>query len=373
MSQEKPPRKEQQPLGLAIFGLGTAGAVMLAAALSHERIRVVAVADPRITELPLSLLPRSVKRYADLESLLEDDEVEAIHVATPTPYHLEHAAAILRRGKSTIVEKPMVSDRNEAVTLMRIMDEAPAALIVGHSSSFEPEVRAAATLAHDPTFGNIVSIVSTKSTEWLRRPRLPEELDPARGGGILRRQGVHQVDVIRTILGETPLSVVQASVRLDRNRGDLGSYLAWLRTPIGQTISLYYDGVGGSLPADSLTLPSDGTRTFLAGEMTEKRRRSDLVLAQLLAGEIGRVVDHDRGETVVLGTRAELRISANCLVRSDDAKVVAIDLTSMPSGHAAVLDELLLAVAGGRTRHNASWGYENIKICEDIEARAKIN
>jgi phthalate 4,5-cis-dihydrodiol dehydrogenase len=343
---------------------------MLAAALSHERVKVVAVADPRIADLPLDSLPASVKRFADLEALLRDAEVDAIHVATPTPYHLEHASAILRAGKSVIVEKPMVANRHEADRLLQIDSETPGALIVGHSSSFEPEVQAATSLVHEPEFGEIVNIVSIKSTEWLRRPRLPDELDPAMGGGLLRRQGVHQVDTIRTILGGGPLSVAEASIRLDRGRADLGSFTAWLRSPTGQSIILFHDGVGG-IPMARASAPRQSTRPSRDDEMDEKRRRSDMVLEMLLSGKLERVVDNDRGETIVLGTKAELRITSQTVVRTDDDGEEIIDLSAMPSGHHAVLDELVSVLSGGTAFHNCSWGFENLRICEEIEARAK--
>src|ERR1700691_1592952 len=92
----------REPTGVAVLGLGTAGAMMLAAARAHPSVDLVAVADSRAKEMPLSGLPGSVRVYDGLQGLLDDDRVEVVHIATPTPLHLEHAAAVLASGRHVI-------------------------------------------------------------------------------------------------------------------------------------------------------------------------------------------------------------------------------------------------------------------------------
>ena len=44
-------------------------------------------------------------------------------------------------------------------------------------------------------------------TDWMTRPRRPDELDVAQGGGVTYRQGAHQFDIIRLIGGGLVKSV----------------------------------------------------------------------------------------------------------------------------------------------------------------------
>ena len=50
-------------------------------------------------------------RYdAEIATLLADDSIDSIYVATPDAYHHEHTLAALAAGKQVMVEKPMASN-----------------------------------------------------------------------------------------------------------------------------------------------------------------------------------------------------------------------------------------------------------------------
>lgn len=344
---------------------------MLSAALTSEKVRLVAVADMRVDEMPLSTLPFAIRKYTSLEELLRDDNVEVVHVATPTPRHLEHAAAILDSGRHVIVEKPMTIDAKSARNLVDLAAASDRILVVGHSSSYEPYVQAAAAKVQSGSLGEIEMVVLTTFTNWLRRPRLSEELDPCRGGGLVRRQGVHEIDVVRTILGGGGLNVREARLRRDRGRDAVGSYLAWLESERGASVVLFHDGVGGvNGPVESIIRRPTNEATK-SDEMLLKRMSSDRLLSRLLGGELKTLSEISRGETIVLGTNGELVATSNAVTCTDESGTRSIDLGAWPEGRAAVLLEFLSTLAGGEARHDAAWGYENVRICEEIESIAQ--
>ena len=45
--------------------------------------------------------------YTDARALIEDDEVDAVYVATTPSTHCEYALAVAEAGKPCVVEKPM--------------------------------------------------------------------------------------------------------------------------------------------------------------------------------------------------------------------------------------------------------------------------
>src|SRR3954470_5368012 len=53
-------------------------------------------------------------RHPTYEALVEDDEVDAVYVATPHPLHAENALAAIAQGKHVLVEKPFTMDAEEA-------------------------------------------------------------------------------------------------------------------------------------------------------------------------------------------------------------------------------------------------------------------
>jgi phthalate 4,5-cis-dihydrodiol dehydrogenase len=364
----------REPTGVAVLGLGTAGAMMLAAARAHPSVDLVAVADSRAKEMPLSGLPGSVRVYDGLQGLLDDDRVEVVHIATPTPLHLEHAAAVLASGRHVIVEKPMEADLGRARELAALATTSSGVLVVGHSASYEPYVQAAASIVASGEIGPVVSIVATKYTNWLRRSRFAEELDFAKGGGLVRRQGVHQIDSVRTILGGGELRVREAQLRRDRGRDAVGSYLAWLiadRPDQETSIVVCHDGVGATIGEPGSVGPGSSPLLTPSGEEEQsKRAHSDRRLVRAITADLDGVGEKERGEIVVLGVDGEIVSSPRGVRVSTNAGSHDVDLSTYEEGRAAVLTELLATVGGAPPRHDGAWGCENIRICEEIESCA---
>ena len=71
--------------------------------------------------------------------------------------------------------------------------------------------------------GALGMIAAWNYTNFLYRPRRPEELDTAQGGGILFNQVPHQIDMVRTIVGRRLRSVRAQATKLDPARPTEGS------------------------------------------------------------------------------------------------------------------------------------------------------
>ena len=346
-------------IGLGIVGLGPAGVAMLGAAFRHDQVSVVAVADTDIEWLgPGSGEPR---RYRSLDRLLEDDRVEAVHIATPTPMHFDHVLRVLSAGRDVIVEKPVTATAREAEELMGRAAAFGRVVIVGHSEAFEPYVQAVRSAVASGAIGTPTMVVAEKFTDWMRRPRLPAEWDGASGGGLIRRQGVHQVDVVRTITG-ADFSVREAKVRFDRERGAPGTYTAWLSSDDGVSAVITHDGVGRLCPAPARPSAQD------TDEESKRSRRRALLRRVLEERSEVRLGAADRERIVVLGTDGEIVASSQQVDVTTGAGTRAVDLTAFAEGRHAVLDELAAAVSGASgTVHDLAWGYESLRTCEDIE------
>jgi len=88
--------------------------------------------------------------FPTLEALLE--QVEAVSVVVPTRAHAEVGVAVLSRGISALIEKPLADTLESAERLVRAADASGATLQVGHVERFNRAVRAAAAYLDGPRF-----------------------------------------------------------------------------------------------------------------------------------------------------------------------------------------------------------------------------
>src|SRR5439155_26489835 len=123
-------------------------------------------------------------------------------------------------------------------------DRAGLHVVVGHSHSFYAPVQRLRALVEGGDFGRVRMINAINYTDYLYRPRRPEELDTAQGGGAVFNQAAHQVDIVRLIGGGRVASVRAATGAWDAARPTEGAYSALLTFDNGGFASLTYNGYG---------------------------------------------------------------------------------------------------------------------------------
>ena len=126
--------------------------------------------------------------------------------------------------------------------IIAAVERANIHLIVGHTHAFDPAVRVMRRIVASGELGALGMIAAWNYTNFLYRPRRPEELDTARGGGILFNQVPHQIDMVRLIGGGRLRSVRAQANALDPARPTEGSAVAFLEFEDGAAASLVYGG-----------------------------------------------------------------------------------------------------------------------------------
>ena len=101
-------------------------------------------------------------------------------------------------------------------------------LVVGHSHSFDAPVVRLRALSRAAISARVRMINAINYTDYLYRPRRPEELDTAQGGGAVFNQAAHQVDIVRLVGGGRVASVRAATGAWDPARPTEGAYAALL-------------------------------------------------------------------------------------------------------------------------------------------------
>src|SRR5262249_35384926 len=107
----------QNRLRLGIIGLGQAGAMIIDGMRASPAVAwtIAAGADPRPQAQAAFAAEFGGGAYADAAALCRDADVDAVYIASPSWFHLEHAKAAAANGKHIICEKPLTLSLEDAV------------------------------------------------------------------------------------------------------------------------------------------------------------------------------------------------------------------------------------------------------------------
>jgi phthalate 4,5-cis-dihydrodiol dehydrogenase len=232
------------PRRWGVAGLGRAFTLMLPTFVADPRVRLCAAADPRAEARARFTADFDAPAYATVDELCADPAVDVVYVASPHQMHASHAIAAARHGKHVLVEKPMSLSLTDCTRMIDAASAAGVQLVVGHSHGFDAPIARARALIDTHTFGPVRMIHAFYYTDFMYRPRRPEELDTAQGGGAVWNQAAHQVDIIRLLAGGRATSVRALTGNWDAKRNTEGAYSALLTFEGGSFASLTYNGYG---------------------------------------------------------------------------------------------------------------------------------
>ena len=350
---------------------------------SDPRLQLVAAADPRAEARERFAADFSARTYATIEELCGDDDIETVYVATPHQHHAKHVQIAASRGKHVLVEKPMAITLRECQAMVAAARRAKIQLIVGHSHSFNAPILRAREIIAGGLVGKPRMISALNYTDYMYRPRRPEELDTAQGGGVLFSQAAHQIDIVRLLGGGRVRSVRAAAGSWDPARPTEGAYAAFLTFEDGAFASAVYSGYA-HFDSDEFSgwigemgLPKDRDRYGAARKALQNVSTAEEEAALKSARSYGgadyappanvdpasRLHQHF-GLVLVSCERADLRPLPNGVVIYEDfvARLDAVAVPDVP--RAEVIDELYDAVIGGRPPlHSGEWALATTEVC----------
>jgi phthalate 4,5-cis-dihydrodiol dehydrogenase len=240
------------PIQLGILGLGRAFTLMLPTLKQDSRINLVAGFDPRLNarlqfEHDFGDDPNRANRAnsaSSAEEVCANPNVEWVYVATPHQFHAEHVELAASHGKHILVEKPMAITIADCTRMIDVCKSSGVHLIIGPSHSFDAPVLQARQAIIDNLLGPVKMMQAFNYTDFLYRPRRPEELDTRQGGGVVFSQGAHQIDILRLLGGGVASSLRASTGQWDENRPTEGAYSALIQFANGLFASASYNGYG---------------------------------------------------------------------------------------------------------------------------------
>jgi predicted dehydrogenase len=167
--------------------------------------------------------------YSDAETMLKEERLDLVHICTPPGTHVPLAIAAMRAGVPALVEKPTALSLAEMDELAEVQAETGVPVLTVFQHRYGP---AAIRLRHLVATGALGRpLVATCETLWYRddayfavpwRGRWEVE-----GGGPTMGHGIHQFDLLLSILGPwTEVTAMAARLSRPTNTEDVSMALA---------------------------------------------------------------------------------------------------------------------------------------------------
>ncbi|HDN02152.1 MAG TPA: Gfo/Idh/MocA family oxidoreductase [Candidatus Bathyarchaeota archaeon] len=161
--------------------------------------KIVAVTDP-IEERRLEAVERfGCKAYPDYDSLLKDENVELVVVATPSHLHASQTIKALESGKDVVCEKPMATSLKEADAMIDAAKRTGRLLTVFQNRRYAPDFMKVKEIIESGVLGRIVLIKMSwhffgRRWDWQTLKKY--------GGGELNNTGPHAIDQALQLFGD---------------------------------------------------------------------------------------------------------------------------------------------------------------------------
>jgi UDP-N-acetylglucosamine 3-dehydrogenase len=185
-------------LGVAVIGTGFWGKNHARNYKELENTNLIAICDVNPERSKAIADQFGVKAYNDSAQMLKDPEIQAISVCTWSIKLAEEALKCLNAGKHVLVEKPMATDLKQAQALIDTAKANDLHLTVGFLMRFIPGLQQIREAVATKKIGELVSATAKRVTQW------PERIGDV---GVVKDTAIHDIDVMRFISGEDPISV----------------------------------------------------------------------------------------------------------------------------------------------------------------------
>lgn len=370
-----------EPIGVAVIGAGYWGPNLLRnfQACGEFRLRWLCDLDVRRANRVLGDYS-TVQTTDDLTTVLTDDSVHAVAIATPAGTHLEVAMAALRAGKHVLVEKPLASDVEQGRALVAEAEARGLSLMCDHTYCYTPAVLRIRELLHGGDLGELQYLDSVRINLGL----VQRDID------VIWDLAPHDLSILDFILpsGVEPVSVAAhgadrigagracvAYLTLHLNTGAIAHiHVNWLspvkiRTAIigGSKRTLVWDDLN---PSQRLSIFDRGVDVASAEELGDEQRRDmlvsyrsgDMVAPALTEREALRTMVEEFARSIRTGTpaltdgRSGLRVMAilEAASRSLANDGTVVDLTEWTDVNRQLIEPVRAMAQAGAERSGAT-------------------
>lgn len=299
-------------LRAGVIGAGFIGEVHVRA-IRASRGYVASIAAKTIDEARSAAKNLGIEKAVTIDEVLNDSDIDVIHICTPNAFHAELATQAIQAGKHVICEKPLAVSLEQAEALSRLAAETNVVATIPFIYRFHPIIREARSrisklkeplnLLHGYYLQDWLSLETTMN--WRTDPKLG---GPSRTFGDI---GIHWCDLMEFVTGHRITSINAQFMRVFNSRGNNQEVF----TEDGATMIFRTDkGAQGSLVLSQLSAGRKNKLWFSFESPTESY-----------------VFDQEASENLWIGgLESNQYIMRGASDESPEAKAYSI----LPSGHA---------------------------------------
>lgn len=188
-------------LNIGVIGVGRLGdlyARYFLGRISNARLAAVSEINEAVGNAFVAA-HETPKFYPDYHDLMNDKEIDAVVIVTPTSVHKDVAIAAAEAGKAVFCEKPLSISLAECREIEQVVARTGVFFHLGFMRRFDKGYAAAKKKIESGDVGEPIVFKSTSRDPF--RPSL-EYLDPKHSGGLLTDCGIHDMDLARWLVGE---------------------------------------------------------------------------------------------------------------------------------------------------------------------------
>jgi predicted dehydrogenase len=244
----------------AVVGLGNIAQVAVLPAFAHakENSDLVALvsSDPeKLRELGKHYGVTLTGSYDDLETILEDGEVDAVYVAVPNALHCELAVRVAEAGAHILCEKPMAASEEECERMIDAARTAGVKLMIAYRLHFDEAHTRAIERIRAGDIG-VAKIYSSVFCHQVREGNVRTQAEMA--GGALFDMGIYCLNAARYLFQAEPVEVFAYQVTGADERSETvdDTTVAVLKFPDGRVAQM----TASQGAADVSTLRVVGTK-----------------------------------------------------------------------------------------------------------------
>jgi len=190
---------------VALVGCGSVSANHFFAIKNIDEVELVALCDTRRDKAEAANEKHGfgARIYTDYYEMLDSEELDAVHIATPHYLHAEMTVEALSRGIYVFSEKPMCINTEQMEAMLRAERESTASAAVCFQNRFCPAIlKAKEIVAEDGG-----AITGYGSLFWERDEKYYTESGwrgfyATEGGGVMINQAIHTLDLLCEFLGK---------------------------------------------------------------------------------------------------------------------------------------------------------------------------
>jgi len=190
--------------------------------LDNDKVKLVGLYDRTLERAKALTEKYNLIHYIDYHDMLNDDNIDAVSICVSNNLHAEITIEALNHGKHVLCEKPMATNLEDCLLMLKTAKENNKKLLIAHNQRLTKAHVYAKKLIEDKILGDCLTFRTTFGHSgpetWSINPGLNTwffNKDTA-SMGALGDLGIHKTDLINYILNDEIIEVKASLETLDK-------------------------------------------------------------------------------------------------------------------------------------------------------------